>query len=132
MRSMTGFGRGVAESSGLRATVDVRAVNHRFLDVKLRGTSVAPPIEEAIAGRIRTAIERGAVAVSVHLAHKNGATGMRIDIEVADRAYRELAQLASRLALPKPELALLLPQPGVVVLGDDRSGAGSVDGDDQR
>ena len=41
---MTGFGRGVAEHAGLRATVDVRAVNHRFLDLKLRGAQVAPPV----------------------------------------------------------------------------------------
>ena len=39
---MTGFGRGVAERGGVRATVDVRAVNHRFLDLKLRGAPLAP------------------------------------------------------------------------------------------
>jgi uncharacterized protein (TIGR00255 family) len=125
---MTGFGRGVAESGGQRATVDVRAVNHRFLDVKLRGTPVAPAIEEAISGKIRASIERGAVAVSVHVARESGAAGMRIDTEIAERVYRELAQLAARLALPKPELALVLAQPGVVV-SEERGGA---DADDER
>ncbi len=42
---MTGYGRGVAEQDGRRATVEVRAVNHRFLDLKLRGASVAPSLE---------------------------------------------------------------------------------------
>ena len=50
---MTGFGRGVAEQGGVRATVDMRAVNHRFLDLKLRGAPLAPALEEAISTRVR-------------------------------------------------------------------------------
>ena len=52
---MTGFGRGVAEHGKARATVDVRAVNHRFLDLKLRG-ALAPALEDAIGTRVRAAI----------------------------------------------------------------------------
>ena len=53
---MTGFGRGVAEQGGLRATVDIRAVNHRFLDLKLRGAPLPPATEEAVSGRVRASI----------------------------------------------------------------------------
>jgi uncharacterized protein (TIGR00255 family) len=118
MRSMTGYGRGVAEHGDLRATVDIRAVNHRFLDLKLRGAPLPPAIEDAIAARVRGVIERGAVAVSVNIARGNAPAGMRIDGEAADRAYRVLAELAARLGLPGPDLALVLAQPGVVG-GDD-------------
>src|SRR5437762_1976956 len=65
---MTGFGRGVAEQAGLRATVDIRAVNHRFLDLKLRGAALAPAVEEAVNAKIRAAIERGSVTVSINVA----------------------------------------------------------------
>jgi uncharacterized protein (TIGR00255 family) len=117
MRSMTGFGRGVAKQAGIRATVDVRAVNHRFLDLKLRGAAIAPALEEAVASRVRAAIERGAVAVSIHLA-REGVVTTRIDHDAARDAYDVLADTAARLGLAGPDLALVLAQPGVVVASD--------------
>ena len=36
MRSMTGFGCGEAELDGHRLTCELRALNHRFLDVRVR------------------------------------------------------------------------------------------------
>ena len=116
MRSMTGYGRGVVERGDLRATVDVRAVNHRFLDLKLRGAPVSAALEDAIAARVRGAIERGAVAVTVNLVR--GHPGLRIDGGTAERVHRALSELAARLAIPGPDLALVLAQPGVVT-GDD-------------
>jgi uncharacterized protein YicC (UPF0701 family) len=114
MRSMTGYGRGVVERGELRATVELRAVNHRFLDLKLRAGQIPAAIEEAIAARLRGAMERGSVTVAVQLG--GGAPGgMRIDPEAAARAHRALAELAARLGLPGPDLALVLAQPGVVI-----------------
>src|SRR4051812_36231337 len=117
MRSMTGYGSGAVERGELRATVDLRSVNHRFLDLKLRAGQLPAAIEEAISTRVRAAVERGAVAVSVHLA--GGAPGgIRIDGDAATRAYRLLADLAARLGMPGPDLALVLAQPGVVATDD--------------
>jgi uncharacterized protein (TIGR00255 family) len=119
---MTGYGRGVAEQDGRRATIEVRSVNHRFLDLKLRGTPVPPALEEQIAARVRAAIERGAVTVSVHVVAP-GEAAARIDPDAARRAYDMLSALAIRLGVGPPDLALVLAQPGVVVAaepaGDD-------------
>jgi len=115
---MTGYGRGVVERADHRATVDVRAVNHRFLDLKLRGTAVEPALEDAIGARVRAVIERGAVVVSVHLARGTGPAAIRIDGDAAERTHRVLAVLAARLGTPVPDLALVLAQPGVVVTSD--------------
>jgi uncharacterized protein YicC (UPF0701 family) len=134
MRSMTGYGRGVVERDDVRATVDVRSVNHRFLDLKLRGAALPAAIEDAIAARVRGALERGAVAISVHLAGR--VPGVRIDGDAAERAHRMLADLAARLAIPGPDLALVLAQPGVVTTGDpaelDGGDGASLHGGDPR
>src|SRR5580765_4280342 len=111
---MTGFGRGVAHHGKTRATVDVRTVNHRFLDVKLRGGPVAPALEEAMSARIRTVIERGSVTVSIHTL-RDGAEITRIDPSAARAAYDALAELARTLGVAAPDLALVLAQPGVIV-----------------
>ncbi|HET9624078.1 MAG TPA: YicC/YloC family endoribonuclease, partial [Kofleriaceae bacterium] len=118
MRSMTGYGRGVGAHGDVRATVDVRAVNHRFLDLKLRGAAVPAALEEAIGSRVRGAVERGAVVVSVNLARGGAAAGLAIDEAAAERVYHQLATLAARLRVPRPDLALVLAQPGVIIAGE--------------
>jgi len=115
MRSMTGFGRGVAEHGGVRATVDLCSVNHRFLDLKMRG-SLGPALEEQIAAKVRAVIERGAVTVSVNVA--GAATATRIDRDAAKRAHAQLAALAAELGTEPPALGLILGQPGVQVAAE--------------
>jgi uncharacterized protein (TIGR00255 family) len=117
MRSMTGFGRGVVEQVRVRATVDIRAVNHRFLDLKLRGGPLSPALEDAIGSRVRAVVERGSVTVSIHLVRTAGAP--RINHEAAGAAHVALSGLAHSLGLPGPDLALVLAQPGVVALAED-------------
>lgn len=114
MRSMTGYGRGVVEVERVRATVDVRSVNHRFLDLKLRGAALSPALEEVLSSRVRAAIERGSVTVSVNVARAAAAGAAVIDDEAAARAHAALAGLAAMLGLAPPDLALVLAQPGVV------------------
>ncbi len=115
---MTGFGRGVAEQGRTRATVDVRAVNHRFLDLKLRGASLQPALEEAVNARVRGAIERGSLAITVHLV-RGGESTTRLDVAAARAAHTRLADLAHSLGIAGPDLALVLAQPGVMITGDD-------------
>jgi uncharacterized protein (TIGR00255 family) len=117
---MTGFGRGVAEQQSVRATVDIRTVNHRFLDLKLRGAQLSPSVEEAVSQKIRATIERGSVAVSVHIARAEAAPSTsRIDTTAAAAAHAELDGLAKKLGIAGPDLALVLAQPGVLI-GADR------------
>jgi uncharacterized protein (TIGR00255 family) len=118
MRSMTGFGRGTGTQGRVRATVDVRSVNHRFLDLKLRGAPLQPALEEAVSGKVRAAIERGSVALTIHLV-REGEASTRIDKQAARAAHAMLSDLARELSLPAPDLGMVLAQPGVVITGDD-------------
>jgi len=117
VRSMTGFGRGVSEQARVRATVDIRGVNHRFLDLKLRGGPLSPALEEAISTRVRGVIERGSITVSIHLVRTAGAP--RVNFQAAGAAHVQLSELARTLGMHGPDLALVLAQPGVVALADE-------------
>jgi uncharacterized protein (TIGR00255 family) len=98
---MTGFGRGETEAAGLRIGVEVRTVNHRHLDVEVRG-SVVPaelcgPLQRAVALRLH----RGKVDVLVVLTFTApGAQGLRVNRVLAAEYVGALRQLAADLALP--------------------------------
>ena len=59
--SMTGFGQGAAESSGFRVAVDVRTVNHRFVDVRVRLPTELSGYEREARTRILAVVRRGRV-----------------------------------------------------------------------
>src|SRR5438309_9252019 len=65
MRSMTGFGRGRCEVAGRRLVVEIRSVNHRFLDLKLRLPFADPFLEQQLGQTLRKRVARGAVTVMV-------------------------------------------------------------------
>ena len=115
MISMTGYGRAVVTRDDLTITVEMRSVNHRFIDVKVRGVGVAQ--ERAIEALVRAGITRGAVTVQVHLERAGAAAGRRIDIEAAKAVHRVLRDLADNLGAAPPSLELVLAQPGVVSSG---------------
>jgi uncharacterized protein (TIGR00255 family) len=116
MRSMTGYGRGVAEQGGHRAEVEIRSVNHRFMDVKLRGAPLDAQVEERVSARIRERITRGSITVAIRLEGSGSGGAVRVDREVARRIHAELVTLASELhVVPHISLDLLCAQPGVIV-----------------
>ena len=119
---MTGYGRGAAERGGRRATVEVRSVNHRFLDIKLRGAPIDGGTEEQLSSRIRDAIDRGAITATIHL-ERRGPAAVRYDADAAKAAHEALRQLAHALGTAPPDLALVVAQPGVIQAGGDDDGA---------
>ncbi|HVV82251.1 MAG TPA: YicC/YloC family endoribonuclease, partial [Kofleriaceae bacterium] len=116
---MTGYGRGTAQRGPVKVTVELRAVNHRFLDVKVRTGGVPAAIEDAVTSQVRERLERGAVTVSIRVERTDAAGGVRIDRAVAAHVHAELTALAAALELPPPTLADVLAQPGVVQAGLD-------------
>lgn len=122
---MTGYGRGAAERGGRRATVEIRSVNHRFLDLKLRGAPIDGALEDQVGARIRDAVERGAVTATIHL-ERSGPAAIRFDLDAARAVHAQLAAIAAALGTAPPELALVIAQPGVVQVaaGDDDGATG--------
>jgi len=120
---MTGYGRGVADVDGSRASIEIRSVNHRFMDVKLRGASLDPAIEEKVQARLRKSIGRGALTVTIKLDSQSRAAVSRIDLVAARRAHTALRELADSVGLEQEiSLSLLCSQPGVMVATEaDRS-----------
>ena len=67
MKSMTGFGSGIATKDGITCTVEIKSVNARFLDLFIRSPKQINPFESIIRGLVQNRITRGKVEVSVSI-----------------------------------------------------------------
>lgn len=97
LRSMTGFGRGTAQSGATTATVEVRTVNGRFAEVNVRAPRVLNPHEADVTALVKDAIARGNATVSISLDRDAPESGLAVNVRAAERvgqALREAAQAA--------------------------------------
>lgn len=65
MRSMTGFGTGTYGNESLQVTIEMRAVNQRFLELTIRMPHRYLALEDTIRRRIKDVLHRGKVEVYV-------------------------------------------------------------------
>ena len=59
VNSMTGFGKGVYEQDGLKVTVELKSVNHRFLDLMIKAPKIFSFAEDAIRKALKDSFQRG-------------------------------------------------------------------------
>ncbi len=92
MKSMTGFGNGSLAFSGGRATVDIRTVNHRFLEVKPHLPRGFLALEDELRAMVATQVKRGRVEVFLTLSGQTARSYEVVpNIELA-RAYIKAAK----------------------------------------
>jgi len=114
LQSMTGFGSGFSQKGGLSVTVEIRTVNHRFLDLHIRLSREYVFLESEIQHIVRNALSRGRVDVSVTI-QSTAPAELLINADLA-RGYSEAARkLREELKLTDSlDLRTLLALPGVV------------------
>lgn len=116
MLSMTGYGEGEAADERLRVHVELRAVNHRFLDLKVRVPEDQRAREGELAELLRRRLARGRVEARLRLqALVESPARVRVRKDAlaalaAELASPELAGLAAGELSPGEALRL----PGIV------------------
>ena len=115
-RSMTGYGRGERSDGGLRATVELRSVNHRFLDTQVKGPREWMALEPVLAGLVRECLGRGRLELFVRRQLEGArAAEVQVDLGLAEGICAESARLAAHLGLPDDlTTAKLIAMPGVL------------------
>ncbi len=98
LRSMTGFGRGEYEKDGLHATVEIRSVNHRFLELVVRISRPYFSLEEKIKERVQQDIARGHLDIYVNIEDRRGKKrNVKLDKELVLAYYNSLKEMAKTL-----------------------------------
>ncbi len=117
IRSMTGFGAGHGESAGEEVDVEVRSVNHKFCEVKVRLPRELAPLETELARQVKERLARGGVEVTVRRGTARGAKVPRVDAALAAEYARSFQAVGRELGLPgEVTLGQVLAAEGVVTL----------------
>jgi len=107
--SMTSFGRGQQAANSRTWTIEIRSVNHRFCDIKIRLPRKYGALEERIKKEITDSYSRGHVEINIgYSGEEEGAVLLKTDLALA-RQYRNcLIELYDELGLSSlPDLAMI-------------------------
>lgn len=73
MKSMTGFGKAQKETSDYQIEVEIKSVNHRFLDIQLRIPRQLSQTEQEIRQLLKKSLQRGRVELTLTVVEKKEA-----------------------------------------------------------
>jgi uncharacterized protein (TIGR00255 family) len=106
---MTSFGRGEQTVNDRTWTVEIRSVNHRFCDVKIRLPRKYGALEERIKKEIASAYNRGHVEVNIgYNGEDDGGVKLKTDLAMARQYLDCLKELNEELGLHSPpDLAMI-------------------------
>lgn len=116
IKSMTGYGRG--ENRGkFHFVVEIRSVNHRFLEVFVRLPKPWLFLEDKIKSFIKGKIIRGRLDVYVNVYNENLPVDIKIDKSLVSNYYKKLIELKDEIGFEGPiSLSLLSLMPNVLKL----------------
>ena len=119
MKSMTGFGRGVAMDSSMQVTVEISAVNSRKqLEMRLSLPAEFASLDAELRGIVQKRIARGSLNISVNRrlvdSGEKGTGIVAVDFDLAATAFRHLKAFTQANGLPSPTLSDILQVPGVL------------------
>jgi len=114
---MTGYGEKRILTEKVEIFLQIKTLNHRFLQIKLTYSEAIPyKWEKKIESLIKDKIKRGQVEVNLKI-NRKGASFFQIkpNIELASKYYKALISLSKNLGLKKPvNLSHLLTFSGII------------------
>lgn len=100
IKSMTGFGRCEVNENNRKFTVEMKSVNHRYLDVNIRMPKKLNFFESAIRNELKKYIERGKVDIFISYEDfTESNVSVKYNKEIAAAYYQYLNQMAQDFGL---------------------------------
>lgn len=120
LHSMTAFASRTGRLGGVSWHWDMRGVNARGLDLRLRLPDGVDDVERSLRAALTAGFGRGNITVTLRLQRDEGETALAIDAAQLDRVLRALDTVQERafamgVTLGQPTAADVLAQRGVVV-----------------
>lgn len=100
IKSMTGFGRAEYADSNRKFTVEIKSVNHRYLDMAIKMPKKLNFFEAAIRNELKNSIQRGKVDVFItYEDYTENNVGIKYNKDVAEEYLKYLKQMAEEFEL---------------------------------
>lgn len=121
--SMTGFGTGEASSGGSTVSVEVRSVNHRFLDLAFKLPRTLQNREQDIKEVVRAKLARGRVSITMSVESATAGRAVTINEATLEQYLAQLRDFAKRHGLDdRVSLDSLIQLPEVVTVKESEPG----------
>ena len=125
---MTGFGRGASSGENYAASVELKTVNNRFLDVHLRLASELQSLEAVLKRQISSRLSRGRVDVTLSL-ERTSEIAYELNRPLIAGYLQALSQLRQEFSLSgEPDLNVIARLPGVLQTAKDELDAETQNG----
>ena len=105
--SMTGYGEARSQSDQLSLSVELRALNNRYLKVSLRAPDPYHLLEAEFEKVIRRNVKRGTIQVHLRCERQAAAQDFRIDPVALTSYIQQIREVSEKLGLPDKGQALL-------------------------
>ena len=114
LTSMTGFARADGALGATTWTWEVRSVNGRGLDVRLRLPPGSEGLEPGVRAAVAKRLVRGSLSVALNLKRSDGATELRVNEAALRQVLIAVEGIRARLNAPPPCAEALLGIKGVI------------------
>ncbi|WP_428236108.1 YicC/YloC family endoribonuclease [Gracilimonas sp.] len=118
--SMTGFGRGEASENGITATVEIKSLNSRYLDLSIRLPQRLQDKELEVKELVQKTINRGKLNITVYLSEsETGEPSIRVDEKKVKGYSRILDNLREAAGISDPISIKDITQFGDVFINEE-------------
>lgn len=111
---MTGYGRSTVVSGGVTATAEIRTVNHRYVDLRIRMPHGLLALEDSVRKAVQRHLQRGRVEITVTVEDSNQQSRtVTVDrglLAQARQALEEARQVLGAAEGPKLSDLALIPE----------------------
>ncbi|MBG39240.1 MAG: YicC family protein [Cryomorphaceae bacterium] len=115
MQSMTGFGKSSCVFQSRKASVEIRTLNSKGLDLSVKMPSIYKEVEPQIRKLVAEVLSRGKIEVSIHIESEKNTDSNIVNKELATSIYEELKMLNSSWGQKESDyLSIILRMPEVI------------------
>ncbi len=100
VKSMTGYGKGVAENADAKITIEMKSVNHRYLDLSIKLPKKLNFLEQAVRNKISSTISRGKVDLYITLEeHSDACYQVSVNEAMAKKYFDSISSMADAIGV---------------------------------
>ncbi|MEO0961276.1 MAG: YicC/YloC family endoribonuclease [Pseudomonadota bacterium] len=115
---MTGFGRADGSRAEWRWHWELKTVNARGLDIRMRMPNGLESLEQDLKKTLQAKLKRGAVQVFINIERDNAGADVRVNAALATKLMADLKELGTALGAEPPTLDAILGIRGVIEVAE--------------